>query len=67
MISNGSAAGVHRARGEMQVLGVAGRQNGMKIVLYGATGNAGSRILTELLARGHEVVAVSRDPSKLVS
>ena len=51
----------------MEVSGIAERQNGMKIVLYGATGNSGSRILTELLARGHEVVAVSRDPSKLAS
>jgi putative NADH-flavin reductase len=32
----------------------------MKIVLYGATGKAGSRILTELLGRKHEVVAVVR-------
>jgi hypothetical protein len=37
----------------------------MRIVLYGATGRAGSRILTELLARGHEVVAVVRNPDKL--
>lgn len=37
----------------------------MKIVLYGATGKAGSRILTELLDRGHEVVAVVRNPDKL--
>lgn len=39
----------------------------MKIVLFGATGNAGSRILAELLRRGHEVVAVVRDPKKLPS
>jgi putative NADH-flavin reductase len=37
----------------------------MKIVLYGATGRAGSRILTELLGRGHEVVAVVRDLDRL--
>jgi hypothetical protein len=37
----------------------------MKIVLYGATGRAGSRILTELLTRRHEVVAVVRNPDKL--
>ena len=37
----------------------------MKIVLYGATGRAGSRILAELLGRGHEVVAVVRHPEKL--
>ncbi|HEX6497250.1 MAG TPA: NAD(P)-dependent oxidoreductase [Acidobacteriaceae bacterium] len=36
----------------------------MKIVLYGATGNAGSRILTELLGRGHEVLAVVRNLDK---
>lgn len=32
----------------------------MKVVLYGATGHAGSRILAELVRRGHEVLAVSR-------
>jgi hypothetical protein len=37
----------------------------MKIVLYGATGNAGSRILKELLGRGLEVVAIARHPDKL--
>jgi uncharacterized protein len=41
----------------------------MKIVLYGATGKAGSRILTELLGRGHEVLAIVRnldkDPDRL--
>ena len=37
----------------------------MKILLYGATGKAGSRILAELLARGHEVIAVVRHPGKL--
>lgn len=37
----------------------------MKIVLYGATGKQGSRILTELLSRGHEVVAVTRHPETL--
>ncbi len=37
----------------------------MHIALYGATGKSGSRILTELLSRGHRVTAVVRDPSKL--
>jgi putative NADH-flavin reductase len=37
----------------------------MKMVLYGATGRAGSCILTELLGRGHEVVAVVRTLDKL--
>ena len=39
----------------------------MNITLFGATGNAGSRILKELLARGHQVTAVVRDPAKLPS
>jgi|SRR5579859_5499003 len=37
----------------------------MHIALYGATGKSGSRILTELLSRGHQVTAIVRDPSKL--
>jgi putative NADH-flavin reductase len=37
----------------------------MKVILYGATGNAGSRILQELIARGHDVTAVARNPEKL--
>ncbi len=37
----------------------------MKVVLFGATGKAGSRILQELLSRGHQVTAVVRDSSKL--
>jgi putative NADH-flavin reductase len=39
----------------------------MHIVLYGATGKAGSRILAELLSRGHQVTAIVRDPEKLAS
>ena len=37
----------------------------MNVVLYGATGNAGSRILKELLARAHQVKTVVRNPAKL--
>lgn len=37
----------------------------MKITLYGGTGQAGSRILDELLRRGHQVSAVVRDAGKL--
>ena len=37
----------------------------MHIALYGATGKAGSRILVELLSRGHEVTAVVRDTTKI--
>jgi uncharacterized protein len=34
----------------------------MNVVLYGATGKSGIRILTELLARNHNVTAVARNP-----
>jgi putative NADH-flavin reductase len=37
----------------------------MNIVLYGATGNTGSRTLAELVARGHSVKAVTRDTTKI--
>ncbi len=37
----------------------------MNIVLFGATGMIGSRILDELVSRGHGVTAVIRDPAKL--
>jgi uncharacterized protein len=33
----------------------------MQVALYGATGRAGSRILQELLQRGHRVVAITRE------
>lgn len=36
----------------------------MNVTLYGATGRAGNRILSELLSRGHQVKAVVRDPQK---
>ncbi|MCZ4432119.1 NAD(P)-dependent oxidoreductase [Agrobacterium sp. SOY23] len=39
----------------------------MKIALIGASGQAGSRILSELSARGHTVTAVARNPSKVSS
>ncbi len=39
----------------------------MKVTLFGATGQAGSRILGELLHRGHHVKAVVREGSKLES
>ncbi len=37
----------------------------MKIALIGASGNVGSRILAELLARGHHVTAVARHPDRI--
>lgn len=37
----------------------------MKAALIGASGNVGSRILAELLSRGHEVTGIVRHPEKL--
>jgi putative NADH-flavin reductase len=37
----------------------------LKVVLYGATGKAGSVILKELVDRGHKVVAAARTPEKV--
>ena len=37
----------------------------MKVALYGATGKSGSRILKELVSRGHQVIAIVRNPAKL--
>jgi uncharacterized protein len=37
----------------------------MHVILYGATGKAGSRILKELLARGHKVTAAVRKSAEL--
>lgn len=36
----------------------------MKIVVFGATGQVGQRIVAEALRRGHEVTGVVRDPSR---
>jgi hypothetical protein len=37
----------------------------MKVVVYGATGNAGKEIVKELLARGHQVTGVARNVDSL--
>lgn len=37
----------------------------MKIALIGATGNVGSKILKELVRRGHEATAIVRNPEKI--
>ena len=37
----------------------------MLIALIGATGNVGSRVAAEALARGHQVTGISRHPEKL--
>jgi putative NADH-flavin reductase len=39
----------------------------MKLVVFGATGNVGQRIVAEALRRGHEVVGVVRDPAAVKS
>lgn len=39
----------------------------MKVVLYGASGMIGSRVLDELLSRGHQVTAVVRNPAKITA
>ncbi len=38
---------------------------GLQMLVYGATGNIGTHIVDEALARGHFVTAVSRDPSRI--
>lgn len=38
---------------------------GLQILVYGATGNVGTHIVDEALARGHFVTAVSRDPTSI--
>ena len=37
----------------------------MKIAIFGASGMVGQDILNEALARGHQVTAIVRSPSKL--
>ena len=37
----------------------------MKIAVIGASGNAGSRIVAELVRRGHAVTAIARNPEKI--
>lgn len=36
----------------------------MRITVFGAAGNVGSRVVAEALSRGHDVVAVVRDPTR---
>ncbi|MFG2647308.1 NAD(P)-dependent oxidoreductase [Streptomyces sp. NPDC048436] len=36
----------------------------MRITVFGAAGNVGSRVVAEALTRGHEVTAVVRDPAR---
>ena len=39
----------------------------MKIAVIGASGNAGSRISTELASRGNSVTAIARNPEKIAA
>ena len=39
----------------------------MKVVVLAATGQAGRTVISELISRGHEVIAVARSPEKLPS
>src|ERR1700733_12436914 len=43
------------------------KETAMKVVVYGATGNAGKEIVKELLARGHQVTGVARNTDSLKS
>jgi putative NADH-flavin reductase len=36
-----------------------------RIALIGASGNVGSRLLKELVSRGHDVTAIGRDPGRM--
>lgn len=42
-----------------------GRFEGVRILVTGATGYVGSRLVTELVAGGHQVFAATRDPARL--
>jgi putative NADH-flavin reductase len=41
------------------------RRNIMNVVLFGASGMIGSRVLKELVSRGHTVIAAARNPEKI--
>lgn len=45
--------------------GAARAQQTLDIVVYGATGKVGTHVVTEALQRGHRVLAVSRNPSRI--
>jgi uncharacterized protein len=63
VISNGGGIFLHADSSDPSVQG----EVQMKVVLYGASGMIGSRILKELVSRGHMVTVVARDPEKVSS
>src|SRR3954449_516883 len=42
-----------------------GKEAPMKLIVFGASGQLGTRLVTEALGRGHDVTAVARDASRL--
>lgn len=57
--------GVGDPEGGAGRLAVTGRLNSVRILVTGATGYVGSRLVTALLADGHQVVVTSRNPAHL--
>ena len=43
------------------------KDNKMKILLLGATGNVGGNLLKAALDRGHEVLAIARHPENIAT
>jgi uncharacterized protein len=43
------------------------RRKSMNVVLFGASGMIGSRVLKELVSRGHSVIAAARNPEKIAT
>jgi hypothetical protein len=41
------------------------KENAMKVALLGATGRTGTRLISELVSRGHQVTAIARHPETL--
>ena len=65
-MSAAHAKSVGRVRFLCGVLGLASlAASAETIVVYGASGRVGGVILAEALARGHEIIGVSRDPGAL--
>src|SRR5262245_7938813 len=67
MVNAGGATSIKRRTdfGSACSRSVARWEGMMRISLIGATGNAGSRILGELVRRGHQVTAIVRHPERV--